>query len=97
MLMGSAGLAMKTVIKNIDDHLLKPLGESLFQWNMQFNDDLEEIEGDLEIKPRGVATVMQKEVRQKIDCIASNCIKSYACTFYKDTKLNKRACNSTRY
>ena len=40
MLMGSAGLAMKTVIKNIDDHLLKPLGESLFQWNMQFNDNL---------------------------------------------------------
>ena len=63
MLMGSAGLAMKTVIKNIDDHLLKPLGESLFQWNMQFNDDLGEIKGDLEIKPRGVAAVMQKEVR----------------------------------
>jgi hypothetical protein len=63
MLMGSAGLAMKTVIKNIDDHLLKPLGESLFQWNMQFNDELGEIKGDLEIKPRGVAAVMQKEVR----------------------------------
>ena len=63
MLMGSAGLAMKTVIKNIDDHLLKPIGESLFQWNMQFNDDLGEIKGDLEIKPRGVAAVMQKEVR----------------------------------
>ena len=63
MLMGSAGLAMKTVIKNIDDHLLKPLGESLFQWNMQFNDNLGEIKGDLEIKPRGVAAVMQKEVR----------------------------------
>ena len=63
MLMGSAGLAMKTVIKNIDDHLLKPLGESLFQWNMQFNENMEDIQGDLEIKPRGVAAVMQKEVR----------------------------------
>ena len=63
MLMGSAGLSMKTVIKNIDDHLLKPLGESYFQWNMQFNDDGKDIEGDLEIKPRGVAAVMQKEVR----------------------------------
>ena len=39
MLMGGAGLSMKTVIKNIDDHLLKPLGEAYFQWNMQFNDD----------------------------------------------------------
>jgi len=63
MLMGSAGLSMKTVIKNIDDMLLKPLGESYFQWNMQFNDEVEDIVGDLEIKPRGVAAVMQKEVR----------------------------------
>jgi hypothetical protein len=63
MLMGSAGLSMKTVIKNIDDMLLKPLGEAYFQWNMQFNEDAEDIQGDLEIKPRGVAAVMQKEVR----------------------------------
>ena len=63
MLMGSAGLSMKTVIKNIDDYLLKPLGEAYFQWNMQFNDRIEEVSGDLEIKPRGVAAVMQKEVR----------------------------------
>jgi hypothetical protein len=65
MLMGSAGLAMKTVIKNIDDNLLKPIGEAYFQWNMQFNEDVENIEGDLEIKPRGVAAVMQKEVRSQ--------------------------------
>ena len=63
MLMGSAGLSMKTIIKNIDDHLLKPLGESYFQWNMQFNKDVEDVKGDLEIKPRGVSAVMQKEVR----------------------------------
>jgi len=41
MLMGSAGLAMKTVIKNIDDYLLKPMGEAYFQWNMQFNESAE--------------------------------------------------------
>ena len=63
MLMGSAGLSMKTVIKNIDDMLLKPLGEAYFQWNMQFNDESPDIVGDLEIKPRGVSAVMQKEVR----------------------------------
>jgi len=65
MLMGSAGLAMKTVIKNIDDNLLKPIGEAYFQWNMQFNENVDNIEGDLEIKPRGVAAVMQKEVRSQ--------------------------------
>jgi hypothetical protein len=63
MLMGGAGLSMKTVIKNIDDYLLKPIGEAYFQWNMQFNESAEDVEGDLEIKPRGVAAVMQKEVR----------------------------------
>jgi hypothetical protein len=55
MLMGGANLSMKTVIKNIDDYLLKPLGEAYFQWNMQFNDNSPDIIGDLEIKPRGTA------------------------------------------
>jgi len=65
MLMGGASLSMKTVIKNIDDHLLKPLGEAYYQWNMQFNEDMHDVKGDLEIKPRGVAAVMQKEVRSQ--------------------------------
>ncbi len=65
MLLGSAGLSIKTVIKNIDDYLLKPMGEAYFQWNMQFNDLDVEIIGDLEIKPKGVAAVMQKEVRSQ--------------------------------
>jgi len=65
MLMGGANLSMKTVIKNVDDYLLKPLGEAYFQWNMQFNDSMDDVKGDLEIKPRGVAAVMQKEVRSQ--------------------------------
>ena len=63
MLMSSAGLSVKTVIKNIDDFLLKPMGEAFFQWNMQFNDDTPEKIGDLEIKPKGTSAVIQKEVR----------------------------------
>ena len=90
MLMGSAGLAMKTVIKNIDDHLLKPLGESLFQWNMQFNDDLGEIKGDLEIKPRGVAAVMQKEVRtQRLTALLQTVSNPMLAPFIKIPNLIK--------
>ena len=63
MLLQSGSASVKTVIKNIDDYLLKPLGESYFQWNMQYNDDQPDVVGDLEIKPRGTAAVMQKEVR----------------------------------
>lgn len=65
MLMGAAALNIKTVVKNIDDYLLGPLGESYFHWNMQFNDDKPEIRGDLEVKARGTSALMQKEVRSQ--------------------------------
>jgi hypothetical protein len=65
MLMGAAALSIKTVVKNIDDYLLKPLGQSLFYWNMQFNDDAPHIQGDLEIKAQGTSSLMQKEVRSQ--------------------------------
>jgi hypothetical protein len=65
MLMGAAALSIKTVIKNIDDYLIKPLGESLFHWNMQFNDEAPQIKGDLEIKAQGTSSLMQKEVRSQ--------------------------------
>ena len=65
MLMGAAALNIKTVIKNVDDFLLKILGESFFQWNMQFNQDSPEIRGDLNVKARGTSSLMQKEVRSQ--------------------------------
>lgn len=62
MLMGAASLNVKTVISNIDDFLLTPLGEAMFQWNMNFYEGELEIEGDLEIKSGGAASLMQNEV-----------------------------------
>ena len=65
MLMGAAGGSIKTVIKNIDDYWLKPLGEDYFHWNMQFNEDDIDIVGDLEIRATGTSALMQKEVRSQ--------------------------------
>ena len=65
MLLGAASLNIKTVIKNLDDFLLKPLGESYFQWNMQFLESKLGIDGDLEIKATGTNSLMQKEVRSQ--------------------------------
>jgi len=65
MLMGAASLNIKTVIKNIDDHLIKPLGQSMFQWNMQFYEGQLPILGDLEIKATGSSSLMRKEVRSQ--------------------------------
>jgi len=65
MLLGAASLNIKTVIKNLDDFLLKPLGESYFEWNMQFLDSEIGVEGDLEVKATGTNSLMQKEVRSQ--------------------------------
>lgn len=62
MLMGASAQNIKTVVKNIDDYLLMPLGRALFAFNMQFFFD-EEIQGDLEIIPRATESLMRNEVR----------------------------------
>ena len=62
MLLDGASLSIKSVIRNIDDHLLKPLATSYFQWNMQFKSkEHPEIKGDLEIKPLGSFNLISKE------------------------------------
>ena len=65
MLLGAASLNIKTVVKNIDDFLLRPLGRSYYQWNMQFFDGELAVEGDLEIHAMGTNSLMQKEVRSQ--------------------------------
>ena len=62
MLMDSASMTIKNVIRNIDDHLLKPIGQAYFQWNMQFKiDEFPQIKGDLEIKALGSHNLISKE------------------------------------
>lgn len=65
MLMGAASLNIKTVVKNLDDFLLKPLGVSYYQWNMQFYKGDLNITGDLEVKATGTSSLIQKEVRSQ--------------------------------
>ena len=64
MLMNAAAGSIKTVIKNVDDYLLKPLGEGMFRFNMQFNFD-KDIKGDLEVVARGTESLMANEVRSQ--------------------------------
>ena len=64
MLMNAAAGSIKTVIKNIDDYLLKPLGEGLFRFNMQFDFD-KSTQGDLEVVARGTESLMANEVRSQ--------------------------------
>lgn len=64
MLMSAANGSVRTVIKNVDDYLLGPLGKAFFSFNMQFDFD-EEIKGDLEVKAQGTSSLMANEVRSQ--------------------------------
>tara|TARA_R100000742_G_C4276772_1_gene98072 strand:- start:256 stop:2427 length:2172 start_codon:yes stop_codon:yes gene_type:complete len=88
MLLGAASLNIKTVIKNLDDFLLKPLGEAYFQWNMQFLESELNVEGDLEVKATGTNSLMQKEVRsQRLTTFLQTASNPAVAPFIKINKL----------
>lgn len=64
MLMSAANGSIRTVIKNVDDYLLGPIGKAFFSFNMQFDHD-PDIKGDLEVKARGTSSLMANEVRSQ--------------------------------
>jgi len=88
MLLGAASLNIKTVVKNLDDFLLRPLGESFFQWNMQFFEGSLDVEGDLEVRATGTNSLMQKEVRsQRLTMFLQTAQSPAIAPFVKISKL----------
>jgi len=88
MLLGAASLNIKTVVKNLDDFLLKPLGEAYFQWNMQFHEGELNVEGDLEVNANGTDSLMQKEVRsQRLTMFLQTAQSPAIAPFVKISKL----------
>jgi hypothetical protein len=88
MLLGAASLNIKTVVKNLDDFLLKPLGKAYFQWNMQFFEGALKTKGDLEIKAMGTNSLMQKEVRsQRLTMFLQTAQNPAIAPFVKMSKL----------
>ena len=88
MLLGAASLNIKTVVKNLDDFLLKPLGEAFFQWNMQFFEGSLDVKGDLEVKATGTNSLMQKEVRsQRLTMFLQTAQSPAIAPFVKISKL----------
>ena len=64
MLMSAANGSIRTVVKNVDDYLIRPLGKAFFAFNMQFDFD-EDIRGDLEVQASGTESLMANEVRSQ--------------------------------
>ncbi len=88
MLLGASSLNIKTVVKNLDDFLLRPLGEAFFQWNMQFFEGSLDVKGDLEVKATGTNSLMQKEVRsQRLTMFLQTAQNPTIAPFVKISKL----------
>ena len=64
MLMSAANGSIRTVVKNVDDYLIGPLGKAFFSFNMQFDFD-PLIRGDLEVRAAGTESLMANEVRSQ--------------------------------
>jgi hypothetical protein len=64
MLMSAANGSIRSVVKNVDDYLLAPIGRAFFAFNMQFDYD-EDIKGDLEVTANGTESLMANEVRSQ--------------------------------
>ena len=64
MLMSAANGSIRTVVKNVDDYLLRPMGRAFFAFNMQFDFD-QDIRGDLEVQASGTESLMANEVRSQ--------------------------------
>ena len=64
MLMSAANGSIRSVVKNVDDYLIGPIGRAFFSFNMQFDYD-ENIKGDLDVKAQGTESLMANEVRSQ--------------------------------
>jgi hypothetical protein len=64
MLMSAANGSIRSVVKNVDDYLLRPIGRAFFAFNMQFDFD-PDIRGDLEVHASGTESLMANEVRSQ--------------------------------
>lgn len=63
MALDSANKGLKGVVSNVDVHIINPMLEALFMYNMLYNPD-QSIKGDAKIVARGAVSLMQLETLQ---------------------------------
>lgn len=62
ILMNSANVVFRRVVKNWDDDMTTPNIRRLYDWNMQFNED-ESIKGDMDVDARGSSVLLVRELQ----------------------------------
>jgi hypothetical protein len=63
MMMNNAGKALKQVIANMDTHVMQPMLERLYFYNMRYSED-KDLKGDVNIIARGANSLIVKENAQ---------------------------------
>ena len=63
MLMSNANKSMKQVVSNIDTHVMTPLLERLYFYNMKYSQD-NDLKGDINVIARGAIGIVAKEAAQ---------------------------------
>lgn len=92
MLMAAANIVIKDLITAWDEGITRPFLEALYRWNMQFNRD-PSIKGDFDVKARGTASLVAKEIRaQQLDNFANATANPMDAPYIKrDRMLRERA------
>jgi hypothetical protein len=92
MLMGAANIVIKDLISAWDEGVTRPFLTSLYRWNMQFHKD-NAIKGDFDVKARGTASLVAREVRaQQLDNFSAQVSNPMDAPFIKrDALLRQRA------
>ena len=62
MLMASANINIKNLVRSFDNRITKPFIKAMYYWNMKFNPRVD-IKGDYEVIALGTASLMAKEVQ----------------------------------
>jgi hypothetical protein len=83
MMFSAASGKIRGVVKNVDDYLLRPLGQALAAWNYDHDFD-PGIRGDLEIQAHGTDSLMKGEVRtQRLTALAQAAANPLMASFVK--------------
>lgn len=92
MLMGAANIVIKDLISAWDEGVTRTFLTALYRWNMQFHKD-NAVKGDFDVKARGTASLVAREVRaQQLDIFSQAVANPMDAPFIKrDALLRQRA------
>lgn len=90
MLMGAANIVIKDLVSAWDEGVTRTFLQALYRWNMQFNPD-NSIKGDFDVKARGTASMVAKEVRgRQLNEFAAQTANPLDAPYVKRDVLNRQ-------